>query len=52
MDNISDRPRLSINEKAGVKGVVAENGRMILTTDPFASAAEAAGNHGEAGRCS
>ena len=28
MDNISDMPRLSTNVKAGVRSVVAENGRM------------------------
>ena len=28
VDNVSDIPRLSRNEKAGVGGVVAESGRM------------------------
>ena len=28
--NISDIPRLSTNEKARVRGVVAENGRMVI----------------------
>ena len=31
VDNISDIPRLSTNEKAGVRGVVAENGRIVDT---------------------
>ena len=30
MDNISDIPQLSTNEKAGVRGVVAENGRIVV----------------------
>ena len=28
MDNISDIPQLSTNEKAGLKGAVTENGRI------------------------
>ena len=31
MDHISDIPRLSTNEKAGVRGVVAENGRLFIS---------------------
>ena len=31
VDNISDIPRLSTDEKAGVRGVVAENGRILIT---------------------
>ena len=32
MDNASDIPRLSTNEKAGAEGVVAESGRMSMCT--------------------
>ena len=35
VDNTSDIPRLSTNEKAGVRGVVAENGRIINSQEPM-----------------
>ena len=35
VDNTSDIPRLSANEKAGVRGVVAENGRIINSQEPM-----------------
>ena len=35
MDKVSDTPRLLTNEKAGVRGVVAENGRIRFMQIPF-----------------
>ena len=37
VDNILDIPRLSTNEKAGVRGVVAENGRIFIPHLPVMS---------------
>ena len=35
VDNISDIPQLSTNEKAGVGGVAAEGGRISVTAQAY-----------------